>query len=84
MANYSGFFLTESEQGVDSEGKRGVCCGSVTASSFLCRTNADEAAVTVTRWAGPDTIASGGTGLIPSEAIRAKTVGTCHTLMTHL
>lgn len=49
------------------------------ASSFLCRTNADEAAVTVTRWAGPDTIASGVTGLIPSEAIRAKSVDTCHT-----
>lgn len=42
-----------------------ACCGSLAAASLLCRTNADETAVTVTQQAESDTNTAGGTSLIP-------------------
>lgn len=61
-----------------------ICCGSVSTASLLCRANADETAVTVTQRTESDTNTASGTGLIPSEAVRAKSATTCRTLMTYL
>lgn len=51
------------------------------AASLLCRTNTDETTVTSRQRVGSDTLL---VGLIPSEHIHAKSVGTSHKLTSHL
>lgn len=83
MTNYSGILPTENEWGGLKECSN-ACCGSVAAASLLCRTNADETAVTVSQRAESDTNTAGGWVLVASEAIRAKSVGACRKLPIHL
>lgn len=50
MTNYSGVSPNRECMAFGREGSN-TCCGSVATASLLCRTNADETAVTVTQQA---------------------------------
>lgn len=80
MTNYSGFVPTESEHGFS----KNVSEGSVSTASLLYRTNADEAAVTVSQRVEPDTNTASGTGPIPWEDIHAQSVNTYQRLKMYL